>query len=649
MDTLSPGRAFDLLWADLRLVVLDIETLTDLPGLPSGVQAEIETAIERVGRTGKPVTLAPQNRLVRRLQHDIAEDAGVLSESTGTEPARAITLRPARGPAAPKRPRRTRESGALRAIQIALVDCRRGRVQPRPWHSLVNPGVPVDARSSEVHGLDDTHLAGAPTFDAIAPAIVGRLTPAPGETLVLVAHNAVFDVGVLRSELTRVGLPLPDLPVLDTAGRLAHSVGVAPTSGSLKALLAAMGIANPRAHDALADATATAEAACGLLRRAAAQGKADIGELLRSLGVRTTATTAAGPPVLSRRTPKPAPAIPVDHALAHWPLGRSATRAAIADWTDLADACASLRCHDLALSPESLARASADPERVIEALSEVVRRRAAAGDGPGAATAIEGLRVAVERLCPMPAPFDLRGRYSLRRKPAIALAHGIERLTAALPRCADDACPSCSLGDPCPRDTFARTIARAVLDAEWKGGLMKEEVLRAWGAGHGVGGYYYHRTDAAQMSQSQKAAGGPPAGPQLADATTALLVTAYPAFGDAPDRVARARELLARAVREGCGDPALWEAWARLLAEGGRAPDLERAIAACDQELDRRPAYTTDPAWASLALTRDQLASRLERIGERTAVKNGATIVVRRHAARNPRTRPLRFAVTGSR
>lgn len=281
-NAISPRRARELLWADLRLVVVDIETVMDEQGFRGSPRDEVDRAIDAVQEHGQPVRLAPQPRAIRRQQHATAEAAGLTSESSGVEPARSVEVRPRIAePATEVRPVR---GGEHRAVSIAVVACERGRAG-QPWHRLVNPGVPVDPLTFDVHGLDDELLQKAPALSLVADELLALLSPVDGETLVLVAHNAGFDLGVLRAEFRRVGLRLPEIAVLDTMGPLAALVGVAPTGRSLPDLLVALGLVNTAHHRADADAVATAAAACALLERAAVDhGLFDMAALLAELG-----------------------------------------------------------------------------------------------------------------------------------------------------------------------------------------------------------------------------------------------------------------------------------------------------------------------------------------------------------------------------
>lgn len=77
--------------------------------------------------------------------------------------------------------------------------------------SLVNPGGPIPAEASAIHGITDAMVAGSPSFGELAWRLLDQI-----EGSVLVAHNAKFDLDFLRMEFERSGLKFPDLPVADT-------------------------------------------------------------------------------------------------------------------------------------------------------------------------------------------------------------------------------------------------------------------------------------------------------------------------------------------------------------------------------------------------------------------------------------------------
>ena len=78
-----------------------------------------------------------------------------------------------------------------RVVEVACVLVRRG-VQVRAFSSLVNPGRPIPARATDVHGITDADVAAAPPIGEVAP-LLRRLCAGA----IVVAHNATFDRGFL--------------------------------------------------------------------------------------------------------------------------------------------------------------------------------------------------------------------------------------------------------------------------------------------------------------------------------------------------------------------------------------------------------------------------------------------------------------------
>ncbi|HSL81766.1 MAG TPA: R3H domain-containing nucleic acid-binding protein [Thermoanaerobaculia bacterium] len=65
--------------------------------LPEGYELALEQAekaIDQVLDRGHPVELSPQDRQIRRLQHELVDDAGLTSESKGNEPYRRVVIYP---------------------------------------------------------------------------------------------------------------------------------------------------------------------------------------------------------------------------------------------------------------------------------------------------------------------------------------------------------------------------------------------------------------------------------------------------------------------------------------------------------------------------------------------------------------------------
>ena len=116
------------------------------------------------------------------------------------------------------------------------------------WTCMVDPGIPIPPGATRVHGITDQEVKGKALLHEALPgflSFLSRGTP--------VAHNAVFDVGFLYTDIAAAGLPAPEAPVLDTRG-LARSAFPGRISYSLASLLKDYGLEAESAHRALADA-----------------------------------------------------------------------------------------------------------------------------------------------------------------------------------------------------------------------------------------------------------------------------------------------------------------------------------------------------------------------------------------------------------
>lgn len=126
------------------------------------------------------------------------------------------------------------------------------------YQALVSPGVTLPMRIRRLTGLSDADLVNQPPFAAIASDVADRLRGA-----VVVAHNARFDLGFLRSELERCGLACEPALVLDTV-ELAKLLLVV-RSYRLPDLALGLGLDESETHRALADARRAARLAQRLL------------------------------------------------------------------------------------------------------------------------------------------------------------------------------------------------------------------------------------------------------------------------------------------------------------------------------------------------------------------------------------------------
>ena len=125
----------------------------------------------------------------------------------------------------------------------------------------VDPGVPIPAPSTRIHGLTDSTIAGAPQlaelFDSLFELLEGR---------VVVGQNIRFDLAVLRHEAARAGVPWRDPPALDVA-HLAGALDRGLVDLGLESLANRFGVSIEARHDALGDAFAAAGIFAALVPR----------------------------------------------------------------------------------------------------------------------------------------------------------------------------------------------------------------------------------------------------------------------------------------------------------------------------------------------------------------------------------------------
>ncbi|MEX3015012.1 3'-5' exonuclease [Gymnodinialimonas hymeniacidonis] len=161
-------------------------------------------------------------------------------------------------------------------IQIGAVRVLRGRmVEGETVDTYVGPDRPIPPASTKIHKITDADVTGAPDI-----ASAGRMLSHFAHDAVLVAHNAPFDIGLLRKSATKMGVEWTH-PVLDTVLLSAVVFGT-NAEHSLDALCDRLGveIAEDRRHTALGDAEATAKALVCLLPLLKARGVETFGQLI---------------------------------------------------------------------------------------------------------------------------------------------------------------------------------------------------------------------------------------------------------------------------------------------------------------------------------------------------------------------------------
>lgn len=94
---------------------------------------------------------------------------------------------------------------------IALTIVRNSQIVDQ-FYSLIKPQGDFFWRNTRVHGITAADVAKAPSFVELWPHIQGLFTP----DNLIVAHNAPFDVSVLKATTNLYNIPEPHFLTLDT-------------------------------------------------------------------------------------------------------------------------------------------------------------------------------------------------------------------------------------------------------------------------------------------------------------------------------------------------------------------------------------------------------------------------------------------------
>lgn len=196
---------------------------------------------------GTEVTSDQREARLKRLTYVVFD-----SETTGLDPMRDDVV----------------QIGAVRVVNGRIVEGER-------FDILVNPGRPIPASSTKVHGISDDMVANSPGLDKAT-----RAFHAFARDAVLVAHNAPFDLAFLKRYGAQLGLKF-DHPVLDTVLLSAVLFGQSEIH-TLDALSERLGvdISAAHRHTAIGDAVATAQVFVACLSMLEGRGFDTFGSVL---------------------------------------------------------------------------------------------------------------------------------------------------------------------------------------------------------------------------------------------------------------------------------------------------------------------------------------------------------------------------------
>ena len=160
--------------------------------------------------------------------------------------------------------------------EIGAVKVRGGEVIGE-FRTFCSPGVPIPAFISVLTGITDHHVADAPNVASAVREFLAFANFESGDQPVLVAHNAPFDVGFLKSACAKFDIEWPKPPVLDTV-ILARKILRKDEVRNRKLSTLAQFFRAPVSptHRALDDARATTSVLHGLIERVGNLGVHDL-------------------------------------------------------------------------------------------------------------------------------------------------------------------------------------------------------------------------------------------------------------------------------------------------------------------------------------------------------------------------------------
>ena len=155
---------------------------------------------------------------------------------------------------------RITEIGALKVVDGEVVD---------EFSQLVNPKRPIPEFITNLTGITDEMVKDKPTIDIVIKDFENFISDS-----ILVAHNANFDIGFIRENLSKIGKEL-DAPVIDTL-ELARSVFPRLKNHKLDTLAKHLSVSLDNHHRAVDDAKATTEIFLKILELTNIKGLEDI-------------------------------------------------------------------------------------------------------------------------------------------------------------------------------------------------------------------------------------------------------------------------------------------------------------------------------------------------------------------------------------
>lgn len=141
------------------------------------------------------------------------------------------------------------------ACSIGLVYVDNNKIVDKKYFLIKPPQNLFNSSMSKIHGLTEIDVMNAPTFDLVWQEVSQDFNA----NTYIIAHNAVFDMNVLKNCLLTYHLDIPNFYYIDSipiSTRACRGEGI---SQSLEARAERFGITMDNHHNALSDAKVVAE------------------------------------------------------------------------------------------------------------------------------------------------------------------------------------------------------------------------------------------------------------------------------------------------------------------------------------------------------------------------------------------------------
>ncbi len=138
---------------------------------------------------------------------------------------------------------------AARLVELSGVKFRLDGSMISTFSQLIDPQTNIPADATAIHGISDEMVYGQPPVSEVIPQFLDWIG---GFDVVLLAHNAPFDLGFLEIALARLKVGTPGNPILDTL-LLARALLPGAPNYQLRTLVEYLELENGGYHRALAD------------------------------------------------------------------------------------------------------------------------------------------------------------------------------------------------------------------------------------------------------------------------------------------------------------------------------------------------------------------------------------------------------------